>query len=189
MSAAGARQTGVKTIMSATSLPRLSKWASLLLVAITLALSGLAMAPATAQEIPPEQLDLGRKYVQLVGYEGIYQLTLAKQAAETFKTLSPQNPKLEKEINEAIKAVLDGYRDKGGDLLDQYARLFATTFTAAELQEMVNFYSSPTGQKLAHSSADLNEGMRAILGVYTNTLGPEFFAKVRAELKAKGYDL
>jgi hypothetical protein len=169
--------------MNGKILSRLFKWVAPLFLGLILA------GPGFAQEIAPEQLELGRKYVKLVGYEGIYQLTLAKQAADTYKTLAPQNPNLEKEIDTAIKATLDFYRDKDGALLDQYARLFATTFTTEELTQLVAFYETPVGQKLARSGEDINNGMRAILGVFTNNLGPEFFAKVRAELKAAGHDV
>ena len=165
------------------TLSRLVKWIAPLLLGLVLA------GPVVSQEIPPEQLELGRKYVKLVGYDGIYQLSLAKQAADTFKTLAPQNPDLQKEIDQAIKDTIDFYRDKDGALLDQYARLFATTFTAEELAQLVAFYETPVGQKLARSGEDINKGMRAILGVFTNNLSQEFFAKVRAELKAKGHDL
>ncbi|MEQ1769801.1 MAG: DUF2059 domain-containing protein [Devosia sp.] len=164
---------------------RLFKFAAVLVTGLALLSPGLAMA----QEIPPEQMELGRKYVKLVGYEGIYQLTLVRQAQDTFKTLAPQNAALEKEIADAIKKVLDGYKGKDADLLDQYARLFATTFTPDELTQLVAFYETPVGQKLAKSGTDINNGMRAILGVYTNNLRTEFFAKVRAELKAGGHDL
>ena len=64
------------------------------------------------------------------------------------------------------------------------------TFTAEELQEIVDFYDSPTGQKLAKANAKLNnDAFSASCSVFTTNLGPEFFAKVRAELKAQGIDV
>ncbi|WDR02803.1 hypothetical protein PSQ19_00760 [Devosia algicola] len=49
--------------------------------------------------------------------------------------------------------------------------------------------ASPTGEKLAKANFEVNTDMQQVLKVFTNNLNREFFAKVRAELKAEGVDL
>ena len=56
------------------------------------------------------------------------------------------------------------------------------------MTQIVAFYESPVGQKLTNANANLNEGMRTIMGIFEANLKREFFAKVRAELKAAGFD-
>jgi hypothetical protein len=167
------------------SLKRLSKWAVPAALALSLALG--AAAPALAQEIAPEQLALARKYVDLTDKAGIYEAVLAQTAAQTSKLLSQQSPEITDKIDEAIVKVLDLYKGKKDDLFNQFARVYATTFTQDELQQIVTFYESPTGKKLADSSFQINAGIRRVMQVYTYNFGSEFVSKVRADLKAQGY--
>jgi len=60
--------------------------------------------------------------------------------------------------------------------------------TNKQLQQIVDFYSSPTGQKLAKSNATTSGTINRIMDVFTSNLNTEFFAAVRAELKSKGID-
>jgi uncharacterized protein len=58
-----------------------------------------------------------------------------------------------------------------------------------ELTSIVAFYESPVGQKLASANSELNVDLSRVLTVYTNNLRTEFFAKVRAGLRAQGVNL
>ena len=91
-------------------------------------------------------------------------------------------------ISKAIEKVLGTYKGRKGELFDQFARIYAITFTQEELQDIVDFYSSPTGQKLAKSNAVTSGTINRIMDVFTSNLSTEFLAAVRAELKAQGID-
>jgi hypothetical protein len=169
------------------TLTRLGKWLVLALVALTVTMG--AAAPALSQEIPPEQLTLARKYVDLTNKAGIYEAILVQTAAQTSKLFSQSNPEISDKIDAAIGKVLDTYKGKNDELFNQFARVYATTFTQEELQQMVDFYSTPTGQKLASSAMEINKGIGAVMKVYTYNFGTEFVTKVRAELKAEGINL
>ena len=169
------------------TLTRLAKWLALATVALSLMLG--AAAPALAQEIPPEQLELARKYVDLTNKAGIYEAILVQTAAATSKLFSQSNPEVTDQIDAAIGKILETYKGKNDELFNQFARVYATTFTQEELQEMVNFYSSPTGQKLAATAMEVNQGISLVMKVYTNNFGTEFVTKVRAELRSQGINL
>ena len=166
---------------------RVGKWAATAAMAVTL-LIGAAL-PTLAQEIPPEQLALARKYVDLTDKAGIYEATLVQTAAQTSKLLSQQSPDITDKIDAAIGKVLDQYKGKKDDLFNQFARVYATTFTQDELKQIVDFYSTPAGMKLASSAQEINAGIRRVMQVFTYNFGTEFVTKVRAELKAEGYKL
>ena len=173
--------------MTNTTLMHLRKWAAPAILAV--ALSFGAAAPVFAQEIAPEALALARKYVDLTNKAGIYEAILVNTAQATSKLLSQSNPDITDKIDATIGKVLETYKGKNDELFNQFARVYATTFTQDELTEMVTFYSTPTGQKLASSSMEINGGIRAVMQVYTNNLGTEFVSKVRADLKGQGYNL
>jgi hypothetical protein len=156
---------------------------------LSLTMAAFAVAPASAQEISPEHLALARKYVDITDKSAIYEVTLVETGIDTMKVLAGQNPEMGKKVEDAIGKVIETYKGKKGDLLDQFARVYAQRFSPEELQQIVDFYTSPTGTKLANANPDINKDLQTVMKVFDNNLKTEFFAKVRAELKAQGVDL
>ena len=159
---------------------------------VLIALLSLAVAaPAYAQEseLAPEHLALARKYIDLTDKSGIYETALLETALQTAQTLLRQNPDLDAPVDEAIKAGLDAFKNRKGDLLDQFARVYALTFSMEELQQIVAFYESPVGSKLASANAAINPNLQNVMQVFQVNLRTEFFAKVRAELRAAGHEI
>jgi len=165
------------------SLLRLAR--PLAFVAVLLA-GALGAASAFAQEIDPAQLALARKYVDLTNKGQIYEVILVQTAQKTSDLFVTQDPKDADKINDVIGKVLETYKGKRDDLFNQIARIYAVSFTPQEMQQIVDFYSTPAGQKLASSAFDVNKAMGKIMQVYTYNLGTEFVSKVRAELKSEG---
>jgi len=145
-------------------------------------------APGFAQEIPPEQMTLARKYIDLTDRSAIYETTLVEMAIGTMRQIVQQKPDAAEKTNTAIGKILEEYRGRKGELLDQFARVYAVRFTPEELQEIVAFYDSPTGQKLAAANSEVNSDLQLVMQVFTNTIRPEFFARVRAELRTQGVE-
>jgi hypothetical protein len=159
-------------------------------LAILLAAGMVATAaPAMAQELAPEHLALAREYIDLTDRIQIYEVTLVETGIETMRQIITQNPEIIDETDAAITAVLDEYRGRKGELLDQFARVYAVRFTMDELQQIVDFYSTPTGEKLALANAEVNGDLQRVMAVFESNLKREFFAKVRAELREQGVQI
>lgn len=167
----------------------LKKHAVQAIAALVLSVAGFAALPAAAQELSPEHLAVARQYVDLTDNAGIYETALIETAVTTMRTIVAQNPEIVDEVDTAITTTLDFYKGKKGDLLDQFARVYALNLTMEELEEIVAFYESPVGRKLAAANSTLNESLQTVMGVFETNLKTEFFAKVRAELKEAGFDV
>ncbi|KKB12112.1 hypothetical protein VE25_08595 [Devosia geojensis] len=160
------------------------------LLAILLATAAVSAAvPTMAQELAPEHLALARQYVDLTDRANVYEVTLVETGIQTMRQIVTQNPEIIDQTDAAIKKILEEYRDRKGELLDQFARIYAVRFTMEELQQIVDFYSSPVGQKLATTNIEVNQDLQNVIAVFENNLNREFFAKVRAELRAQGVEL
>ena len=159
-----------------------------LAAALTLILSAFVALPAASQEITPEHLAMARKYIDLTDHSGIYEATIVQAGINTYRQLLPQNPEIAEPLNKAIETVISAYKGRKGELFDQMARVYALTFAPEEMQLIVDFYSSPVGQKLSKANAELNSTIQRVMNVFSVNLNTEFFAKVRAELKAQGID-
>ncbi|MET3926136.1 DUF2059 domain-containing protein [Devosia sp. 2618] len=159
---------------------------------LAVALSAVVLAvslPAMAQEVPPEQLALARKYIDLTDRAAVYEVTLVEIGIGSMRQIVTQNPELIEQTNAAISKVLEEYKGRKGELLDQFARVYAVRFSMEELQQIVTFYESPTGQKLAQANTEVNADLQRVMQVFTNNARSEFFAKVRAELRSQGFDV
>ena len=167
------------------NLSRLGKWTAVAAFALSLAVG--AAAPSLAQEISPDQLALARKYVDLTNKAQIFEAILAQTAAQTSKLLSEHNPDITDKIDATIGKVLESYKGKDDELFNQLARIYAVSFTPDELQQIVAFYETPAGQKLAANAFNINRDAGKVMQVYTYNFGTEFVTKVRAELKSQGY--
>lgn len=147
------------------------------------------VAPAMAQEVAPEQLSMARKYIDLTDHGAVFETTVVQIGVDTMRQIVTQNPEIQDQTSDAIGEVIKEYNGRKGELLDQFARVYAIYFSLEELTEIVAFYDSPTGQKLAKANSELNGDIRRVLQVYTNNLRTEFFAKVRSELRDQGIEL
>ncbi|MFD1252691.1 MULTISPECIES: DUF2059 domain-containing protein [Devosia] len=160
------------------------------LVAAVLTIGTLGLSvPAMAQEVAPEHLALARKYIDLTDRAAVFEVTVVETGIETMQQIVQQNPEILDKTNDAVGKVIQEYNGRKGELLDQFARVYAVRFSIEELQQIVAFYESPVGMKLSQANSELNTDLQRVLQVYTNNLKREFFAKVRAELRAQGIEI
>ncbi|CDP50063.1 DUF2059 domain-containing protein [Paradevosia shaoguanensis] len=166
------------------------KRAALVVVAaLSLASVSFASLPAIAQELAPEHIALARKYVDLTDKSSVYEIALLQAGVATMQQLITQNPEVSKQLDAAITKTLDEYKAKKGELLDQFARVYALRLSMEELQQIVAFYESPAGSKLAQVNSEANQDLQRVMQVFQNNLQIEFMSKVRADLKAQGINL
>lgn len=169
-----------------TTLNRGVRWLAVAFVSASLLVSAV---PAFAQEVTPDQLALARKYVDLTDKVDVYGTSIVDMAAQTLQQILRLNPAIGDQATAAVTDVVKGYKARRSDLIDQMARVYAQQFTADELQQIVTFYSSPVGQKLATANLGINQQLTKVMQLFQANLSNEFYAKVRAELKDKGIQL
>lgn len=141
------------------------------------------------QEVSPEQLALARKYVELTDHAHVFEQTISKTAVNTFRTILRQDPNIADKAKAAVTKTVDKYKSRKSDLFDKFARVYALHFTADELKKIVAFYSSDVGKKLSASNGAINKELSAVIDVFSNNLNNDFYADVKATLKAEGVDL
>lgn len=168
---------------------KMMSFARTLFVGLTLAVAGGLPAGISAQELAPEHVALARQYVDLTDKASIYEITLVEVGIETMRTLLAQNPDKYDVVDQAITKTLEGYKARKGELMDQFARVYAQRLSMEELQQIVEFYGSPVGQKLADVTTSSNTDLQTVMNLFQINLRTEFFAQVRAELRASGLAL
>lgn len=160
-----------------------------MLTALMLAATMQPVHAQTPTELAPEHLALARKFIDLTDQGATYEVTLVETGIQIMRQILPQNPEITEPLNEAITKTLESYRGQKDQLFNQFARVYALRFSQDELQQIVTFYESDIGKKLTSENVAINQDLQAVMQVFQNNLRPEFLAKVRAELKAKGIDV
>ena len=164
-------------------------FARTMLLGLVLSLGAALPAAVSAQELAPEHLALARKFVDLTDKAAVYEVVLVQVGIDTMRTLIAQNPDKFEVVDLAITNVLDSYKARKGELMDQFARVYALRLTMEDLEAVVEFYGSPVGQKLADVQADSNADLQTVISLFQINLRTEFFAQVRAELREAGLNL
>jgi uncharacterized protein len=123
---------------------RLHLWIRVACLALGLLTAGSAGAQSPAPS--PEAMTAARE------------LIVTMRAAEYFKTIMPalmrnlkpaivQNrPQVERDYDALVPLLLEGMDARVNEIIDEVAALYARTFTAEELREVVAFYRGPTGR-------------------------------------------
>lgn len=160
-----------------------------LVFGLVLALVGGMPTMAAAQEVAPDHLALARQYVDLTDKASVYEVALVQVGIDSMRTLVSQNPDKYADVDAAITKVLESYKARKGELMDQFARVYAQRLTIDDLREIVAFYGSPAGQKLATINAEANRDLQTVMSLFEINLRTEFFSQVRAELRAAGLNM
>jgi len=129
------------------------------------------------------------------------ELLVANGEASSFDTLIPgiieqaassfvqANPDLIRDLRDVAKALVPEYEKRKNEIVQILARTYAAQFTEAELSELLVFYRSPTGIKLVQRRQQLlDEGLRGIQ-VWSGRFAQEMEARVRDEMKKRGYTI
>jgi uncharacterized protein len=146
----------------------------LISIAAIAAAAFLAISPVRAQT-PPENLAAAR---QLVGI---------MKSADQFKAILPtifdnlkpvfvqDRPEMEKDWDAIMPVIIKGANSRVNEFADKIAAIYANNFTVSELNDLIAFYQSPTGQKfIARQQA---------IAMASMTVGQQFGQELVADLK------
>jgi hypothetical protein len=164
---------------------------TILLLSATPALAndppGAAPAAQTAHPPPapaasPRALELTRRYFRAMRMEATMWATMKAVMPGMVNQMARNNPRLTKAQQDAlVEVAAQSSQDMVVKMMDRMTPIFAQSFSEKELQDLVDFYESPTGQALVAKTpafaAKMNPTMNALL--------PEMLADMQTKLCAK----
>ena len=132
------------------------------------ALVGLAVPPALAQEISPSHLAAAREAVDSIDTTEQFDQILLNAATQIKAELIVNNPDLQSKISEMVDDSAIALAPRRADLENEIARIYAKMFTEQELREIAQFYTSEAGRKLIKQGPQATREMMAAADVWTN---------------------
>jgi uncharacterized protein len=85
--------------------------------------------------------------------------------------------------------MLEAMNSRVGEMMDRVAKIYATTFTVAELNEINAFYRGPTGQKFVERMPGIMQQSLAVGQEFGRTVGAELQSRMIEELRKKGHNI
>jgi len=140
------------------------------------------MGPAYSQtqdETIKELIEAARLMDQFQSMRDLLPQIMEQQFANTGIQLSPEKLEIIKEIT------VEMFSDMEGSMLAITIRLYQDNFTQGELEDLLVFYRSATGQKLIEKSPE----MMAQVIIETNSLVTTLLPKMQAEMMRRFEEL
>ena len=155
-------------------------------IAITLTLSSTV---TYAQQPSASALSTAKEIMSISGSTSVFSPLISGVVEQAKLLFLQQSPNLSKDLNEVATKMRNDLAPRMDELSNEVAKLYATSFTEAELKEILAFYKSPTGKKLIAEQPKVLDNSMKFAQAWANKLSEEVIGKMRDEMKKKGHAL
>jgi hypothetical protein len=163
------------------------------LIAIFAALAWFATAPAhtqTAAPAPaPEALAAAKELMETMRLTKQYEAILPGLLKVLKPTIVQGRPEVDRAYDALEPVLLDGFRSRLSDMTDAVATVYASNFSAEELQAMIAFYKTPVGQKMLDKLPVVTQQTLSVGSKFGQSVGQDLRSRMIEELHKKGVDL
>jgi hypothetical protein len=155
--------------------------ASCLKLAVAVAL--LSVASARAEDPAAAKTPLAEQLIGLLNvdknYDATYQRMLKMQ--DSMAESQDLTPEQRQQRDQATKAALKVVKEFASweAIKPTFVQIYADTFTAEELQGMIDFYKSPVGQKFLEKQPIVQEAVMQKMGALMASLQPKIMAAMK----------
>lgn len=160
--------------------------ASLLAVAMIVALAVNAPGIASAQEVSEEHMEAARAAVAASQMTRQLDSILPGLGEQTKQQLIAGRPDAAEQINAIVDEVTLSLAGRRGDLEAEIARGYARLFTVDELNEIAAFYSTDTGKKLVEQLPVIGRSIAQASRVWSAGVQRDMREMVREKLDEAG---
>jgi hypothetical protein len=164
-----------------------SRTARLAMIAITVAVTIPVAYGQKANAPSPAAAGMAKELIAVTGATQLFNPLIAGVIEQAKLLYLQQDPGLGKDINEIAAKMRTDLQPRFGEVADELSRLYATQFTEQEFKDILEFYKSPTGQKLLREQPNIANNSMKFAQDWANKLSVEVDAKMRDELKKKGH--
>lgn len=132
--------------------------------------------PAEAAQVTDAELVLARELVRVADMQG--------SAALGVDVMLDQQMEMQPELAPYRSVLTEWARDvfSSDEAAEAFARLYAETFTESEIQDMITFYQSPTGRRLAAEQGVVSQRAAAIGQELAEAHAGDLMARLQAAM-------
>jgi hypothetical protein len=160
----------------------------LAMLAAVMAAPGSAWSQEDA-DIPRSHMALAQQAIELSGASAGFDDILPLVAAQTKGLFIRSNPALTQDIEQVTDAVALEFARKRANLDITIQGVWARRFSEAELADIITFYKSPVGSKLAALSPEMLALSVGAAKQWSDELSVTLVTRVREEMQKRGHQL
>ncbi len=148
-----------------------------------------AFMPVTPA-ISDAQFAMGKELVLLSGLDKGFEGFIPGILRELQMNFTRTRPEIAADLDVVIKTiVLPQFSKRTSEMVDQSARIMATSMSESELKEIVTFLKSPAGKKYVEIQPVAMNKIMQSMEPWNRDLSVTVVDLVRSEMKKKGHDL
>ena len=168
-------------------MPNRARIIACLLVVFVVSLSW--SGPALPQAASPQSLAAAKE------------LMIASKMADQINTMLPAimqqlkplvtrgSPQIERDFDALMPAMMNVMNTHLNAFLDSGAQIYARHFTAEEMQQVTNFYRSPTGQKFLEKQPELVRESMSLGQQFGQAIARDVQGRIVEELRKRGHPI
>jgi uncharacterized protein len=156
---------------------------------LALALIAVTVSAHAQQKPSPAALKLAQEILDLKNAAALFKPMVPGVIERVKFTLLQTNPALRKDLDAVAANLNKVYAPRTAEMLNEFARAYASNFSEAELKELVAFYRSATGKKSIVAEPQIFEAVISGLRTWQDEFAEEVISSFRAEMKKRGHDL
>ncbi len=148
-----------------------------------------AFMPATPA-ISDAQFEMGKELVVLSGLDKGFDGFIPGIMREMQMNFTRTRPEIAADLDAVIKTiVLPEFAKRSAEMVDQAARIMATSMSEQELKDIVAFLKTPAGKKYVEVQPVAMNKIMQSMDPWNRDLSVSVVDRVRGEMKKKGHDL
>lgn len=149
----------------------------------------LFAVPAGAQTPDKQHIQAARAMMDKSGAAKGFDSVVPNFLEESKRMFLQTRPEIATQLDQVSIAIAPDFLKRKEELLDQIAVLYARRFTAPELRQIENFYSTPIGRKFVDLLPGILQEARGLSADWGSQLSEDIVTRMRAEMKKRGVDL
>ena len=143
------------------------------------------------EKVDPARLEAARKLIHVTTSDHLVDQVLSMAINQVGMVLVRRKPEKEKELTEILHRVANEMKTspRRQELLDKIAHIYARQFTADEMNRLIAFFQTPTGQKFIRKMPEIVAESQKAAMQWGQQVARDMFMRAREEARKKGIDL
>ncbi|NJM35515.1 MAG: DUF2059 domain-containing protein [Rhodomicrobium sp.] len=147
-----------------------------------------ATRPGSAN-IAPEKLKAARDLLEATNADAQFTAIIPLMFRQMRQALPSAGPGQQEQVNQVFDEIQKQFIERRGEIIDQIVLLYASRFTAEEMNKLAEFYRTETGQKFIAAMPELAQQAMVVGNAWGQKIAREAEQKIREELQKRGLKL
>lgn len=152
-----------------------------------LALVALAGGLAQAAEPSAAAIDAATRLFTDIGMKPTLDEVVPVLFIQLERNVTKTNPELMTPLHATLLAIEPDFLKSEDTVLNESAKVLASSMTEQELKDTVAFFESPTGKKFLSVQPAVLQQVAALTNSWRDKLSADILERARVEMKKKGY--